>query len=155
MMKQVFQLVYTTCVLALLALPVQAQQWSAEQQEVWQIISKHWELEKAGDKAWIDLLHDSFQGWSSDDLMPLSKADTVRFTDAEVGHFKILAQHTTPVGIVVTGDTAVIHYYHATFIEFDDGERETIDGRFTDILTRTGDGWRFVGWVGEEKGEDD
>ena len=50
-MKQIFQFVYMTGVLALLALPVQAQQWSPEQLEVWQTISKLWEMEKAEDNA--------------------------------------------------------------------------------------------------------
>jgi ketosteroid isomerase-like protein len=153
-MKQLSQLVYMTCVLALLALPVHAQQWSPEQQEIWQLIDKQWELEQAEDNAWKAMLHDSFQSWSTDDLMPFDKADTTRFADAEAGHFKILVQHTAPVGIIVTGDTAVVHYYHTTIVEHDDGEKETIDGRFTDILTRTGDAWLFVSWVGEEEGED-
>jgi hypothetical protein len=154
-MKQVFQLVYMTCVLALLALPVQAQQWAEEQLEVWQIISKHWEMEKAEDNAWIEMLHESFQSWPNDALMPLDKAGTARVAATETGRFKILVQHVAPVGIVIVGDTAVAHYYHTTIIEYKDGERETIDGRFTDILTRTGDGWQFVSWVGEEVGEDD
>jgi hypothetical protein len=142
------------CVLALLALPVQAQQWSPEQQEVWQMIAKQWDLEMAEDDAWKDMLHESFQSWSIDDLMPLDKEATTRFADAEVGHFKILVQHIAPVGIIVVGDTAIAHYYHTTIVQYDDGVRETIDGRFSDILTRTGDGWKFVGWVGEETGEE-
>jgi hypothetical protein len=152
-MKQAFQFVYMACVLTLLALPVQAQQWSPEQQEIWQLIAKQWELEKAEDDAWKNMLHDSFQSWSIDDLMPMDKAATTRFADAEAGHFKILVQHIAPVGIIVTGDTAIAHYYHTTIVEHDNGEKETIDGRFTDILTRTGGGWQFVGWVGEESGE--
>ena len=39
--------------------------------------------------------------------------------------------------------------------EYDDGEREASDGRSTDILTRTGNGWRFVSWVHSEWGEDE
>jgi len=153
-MKQAFRLVYITCVLALLALPVQAQQWSPEQQEVWQTIAKQWELEQAEDDAWKNMLHDSFLSWSMEDLMPFDKAATTRFADAEAGDFKIVVQHIVPVGIVVTGDTALAHYYHMTIVEHKNGERETIDGRFTDILTRTGNGWQFIGWVGEEVGEE-
>lgn len=154
-MKQIFQLVCVTCVLALLAVPVQAQTWSAEQLEVWQVVSKQWELEMAEDDAWIEMLHDSFQSWPNEASMPLDKADTARFHAAEAGQFKIQVQDIAQVGIVVTGDTAVAHYYHTTVVEYDDGERETFEGRFTDILTRTGDGWQFVSWVGHEEVEDD
>ena len=153
-MKQAFQLMYATCVLAMLTLPVQAQQWSPEQQEIWQVVAKQWELEKNGDDAWKDMLHESFQSWSIDDLMPFDKEATTRFADAEVDHFKIIVQHIAPVGIIVVGDTALAHYYHTTIVEHRDGELETIDGRFTDILTRTGNGWKFVGWVGEETVEE-
>jgi len=153
-MKQVVQAVCTMCVLALLALSAQAQQWSPEQQEIWQVIAKHWELEKAGDEAWKDMLHGSFQSWSVHDPMPYNKEVTERFADAEVDHFKILVQHIAPVGLIVTGDTAVAHYYHTTIVEHRDGQLETIDGRFTDILTRTGDGWQFVAWMGQEVGEE-
>ncbi len=150
-MKQVFLLVCVTCVLALPALPVQGQEWSAEQLEVWQIISKQWDLEKAGDEAWMELLHPSFQAWPNESPMPLDKTDAARFIAAEAGRFKIVAQDLAPVGIVVTGDTAVIHYFHTTITEYSDGERETAVGRSTDVLTRTEDGWRFVSFVGDEK----
>ena len=52
---------YASYVLALLALPAKAQEWSAEQLEGWELVSRVWDLEMAGDDAWMDLLHDSFQ----------------------------------------------------------------------------------------------
>lgn len=146
-MKRVFLLV---CVMCLLALPVQPQEWSAEQLEVWQTVSKLWEMEMAGDDAWMELLHPSFQGWPYESAMPVDKTDLARFMAAERGEFKIVVQDIHPVAIVITGDTAVAHYYHTTVAEYTDGERETIDGRSTDVLTRTADGWRFVSWVGNE-----
>ena len=149
-MKKLFLLVCMTCVLAL---PVQAQQWSAEQTEIWNTVSKQWELEMAEDKAWIDMLHAAFQSWPNESLMPLGKADTVRFHAADAGQFKIVVQHIAPVGIVVVGDTALAHYNHMTTVEYQDGERESFDGRFTDILIRSGNGWQFIGWVGEEEPE--
>jgi len=154
MIKRVFLLACVTCLFALPALPVQAQEWSAEQLEVWKVISKVWEMEKAGDHSWADMLHDSYQSWPYESLIPMSKTATTRWLMAEEGHFKILEQYLSPVGIVVVGDTAVVHYFHMTLTEWDDGERETSDGRATDVLTRTKDGWRIVSWVGDELAED-
>ena len=153
-MKRVIPLVYASCVLALLALPAKAQEWSAEQLEVWEVVSKVWDLEMAGDDAWMDLLHDSFQSWPQAELMPHDKADVARFVAAEAGEVNIVLQDISPVAIIVTGDTAVAHYYHTTITEDEDGH-ETTDGRSTDILTRTRNGWRFVSWVHSEQGEDD
>jgi hypothetical protein len=67
--------VYASCVLALLALPAKAQEWSAEQLEVWELVSRVWDLKMAGDDAWMDLLHDSFQSWPHAELMPHDKAE--------------------------------------------------------------------------------
>jgi hypothetical protein len=154
-MKKVLLLVGVTCFIALLALPAQAQKWSAEESEVWQTISEVWEMEMAGDHSWTDRLHASYQSWPYEAPFPMDKASTLHFIRAEEGHFKILAQHLAPVGIVIVGDTAVVHYFHTTVTEWDDGERETSDGRATDVLTRTKDGWRILSWVGDELAEGD
>ena len=154
-MKRVIQFVYVTCSLALLVLPAQAQEWSAEQLEVWEVVSTVWDKEMAGDDSWMDLLDDSFQSWPGSELMPHDKADVARFVAAEAGRFKIVLQDISPVAIIISGDTAVAHYYHTTISEYDDGEREASDGRSTDILRRTGNGWRFVSWVHSEWGEDE
>ena len=154
-MRRFSLFVGVACVLALLAQPVLAQKWSAEQQEVWKVLTNVWELEKAGDDSWVDTLHASYQSWPYESPMPLDKAGTERLIAAERGETKVLSQELIPVGIIVVGDTAVIHYFHTTLAEWADGERETFDGRATDVLTRTKDGWRILSWVGEEMGEDD
>ena len=146
-MKRAFRVLSLTCVLALFALPAQAQEWSAEQLEVWETISTMWDLGAADDPAWQDLLHDSFMGWIGEVPTPHDKATTVAFIEAEAGQFKTIVQHITPVAIVVTGNTAVVHYFHLGVTEFtDDMSRETSYGRMTDVLTKTGDGWRIVAW---------
>ena len=157
-MKRALHVVFVTCVLALLALPAQAQaqEWSAEQLEVWDVITTLWDLGAADDPAWKDMLHDSFVGWIGEAPTPHDKATTVAFIDAEAGQFRTVVQHVTPVAIVVAGNTAVVHYFHMAVTEFtDDDSRETTFGRMTDVLTRTGDGWRIVSWVGDERSDED
>ena len=152
-MKQVFLSACATCVLALLAQPGQAQQWSAEQMEVWDTISEMWELEMAGDDAWKDMIHPSFLGWPYESLMPRDKENLLRLIDAESGQFKVLTQNMHPLAIVVTGSTAVAHFLHMTLVEYQDGEHELFEGRSTDVLTLTEAGWQIVSWVGEEIGD--
>lgn len=154
-MRKTLLVVCVACVLALLASPVQAKQWSEEQLEVWKVITKIWEQEKAGDESWMDVLHESYQSWPYESAMPMNKEDTVRWVHAERGHFKILVQQLSPIAVIVVGDTAVVHYYHSSMTEYDDGERETIDGRSTDVLVRTQGAWRLLSWVGDEIGEDE
>jgi len=152
-MKRVLLPVCVAYVLALLALPVQAQEWSPEQLEVWQTITKQWDMEKTGDHTWVDELHDSFVGWPSDSQVPHNKQDVARFVAIDSNGSKIVLQHQQPLAIVVSEDTAVVHYFYTTIIDYDDGDRETVDGRATDVLVRTGDRWQILSWVTDE--EDD
>jgi len=154
-MKRIFQLVCVTGALALLVLPAQAQEWSAEQLEVWETVTTLWQLEAAEDPAWRDMLHDSFIGWVDESPAPHDKGTTVRFLDAEAGQLRVVVQDMKPAAIVVVGNTAVAHYFHVSIIEYPDGERETTYGRQTDVLTRTEDGWRYVSWSGDERSDED
>ena len=148
--------VYLSCAAALIALPAQAQEWSTEQLEVWETVTKQWDLEGAGDDSWLDLLHPSFLGWVDDVPMPHDKESTARFIAAESGLSTTIVQNIWPVGIAVVGDTAVVHYYSIGVVQYtDDGERETFDGHHTDVLTKTADGWRFLSILGSERSEDD
>ncbi len=70
-----------------------------------------------------------------------------RFND-EQG--EMVAHELYPLEIVVEGDTAIAHYLYSSAYRSKDGEVETNHGRYTDILIRTDDGWRFVGWHGGE-----
>ena len=60
----------------------------------------------------------------------------------------MVAHELYPLEIVVEGDTAIVHYLYSSAYKDKDGEVETSHGRFTDILVRTTDGWRFLGWHG-------
>jgi hypothetical protein len=145
-MKQTVMFVFISCAAALTALPAQAQEWPAEQLEVWETISKQWDLARAEDDAWMDQLHPWFFGWVEEAPTPQDKEVTGRFIAAEAGQFKTLVQHIQPVGIAVVGDTAVAYYYSMSLAQYtDDGEQETFDSQHTEVLTKTADGWQFLG----------
>ena len=150
-MKRVLQFLCVTCVLTALAQPVQAQEWSAEQLEVLQVISEQWELEVAGDLSWTEMLHPLFQAWPVGMPHPFDKEGVYRFHAAEADQSKILAHYIAPVAIIVTGGTAVVHYNYTIIIEYEDGEREMNVGRSSDILIRTENGWQWISWVGDER----
>ena len=50
--------------------------------------------------------------------------------------------------IVIEGDVAVAHYFYTSAYEDKDDEVEVSNGRYTDILVRTEDGWKFIAWHG-------
>ena len=53
-----------------------------------------------------------------------------------------------PLEILIHGDTAVAHYLYSNGGEDQDGKLKVVSGRFTDILVRTEDGWKFIAWHG-------
>lgn len=141
---------------AWLAVPTQAQTWSSEQLEVWDVIQAQWQAAMAEDATWPErFLHESFQGWSYENPAPRDKEATDRWTRYENENSTTLMQELHPIGIVVHGNTAVVHYFYSTANENRQGERETTHGRYTDVLVRDGDSWRFIAWHGGGDPEDD
>ncbi len=148
--KQFIALLFVTCFL----LPVseaRAQSWSDAQKEVWKTVVSQWEAAKAQDPSMSDTyLHDSFLGWGDGNPMPRDKSSTKRWTKYGEANSKTLEQELNPVGIVVEGSVAVVHYYYSVATENRKGERETNHGRYTDILLKEGERWRFIAWRGGE-----
>lgn len=117
--------------------------------DVWIAVEAQWDAEENGDTKWIDrMLAEGFYGWAKGSPAPRSKSSTRmwdRFND-EQG--EMIAHELYPLEIVIEGDTAIVHYLYSSAYKSKDGEVETNNGRFTDILVRTDDGWRFLGWHG-------
>jgi len=116
---------------------------------VWIAVEAQWDAEENGNESWIDeMLVDKFFGWTKGTPAPRSKSSTRmwdRFND-EQG--EMVAHELYPLEIVVDGDTAIAHYLYSSAFQSKDGEVETNHGRYSDILIRTDDGWRFIGWHG-------
>lgn len=112
-------------------------------------IEEQWEAEQSGDEDWIDnLLVDDFSGWPKNSPAPRSKSSTRmwdRFYD-EQG--KTLEHELYFQNIVVHGDIAIAHYLYTSAFQDKDKNVEVSNGRYTDILVRTDDGWKFVSWHG-------
>jgi len=126
-----------------------AQDGRDDSTNVWIAVEAQWDAEENGDKDWIDrMLSESFYGWTKEAPAPRSKSSTKmwdRFNDQQG---EMVAHELYPLEIVVKGDTAIAHYLYSSAFENKDGEVETTHGRYTDILIRTDDGWRFLGWHG-------
>ena len=124
--------------------------------DVWLVIMDQWRAEQEGDDSWIDrLLSDDFSGWPKNSPAPRSKASTQmwdRFND-EQG--RMVAHELFLMGIVVHGETAVAHYLYTSAYEDSDGEVTITNGRYTDVLVRTDDGWKFIAWHGGDDVVDD
>lgn len=117
-------------------------------------IERQWEAARKSDQDKVDgMLADNFMGWSRSSPAPRSKKSTSkwsRIADKEVG--KVLRYELYPLSITVHGDVAVAHYLYSTAFKAKDGTVKMNNGRYTDVLIRGEDGWKFVAWHG---GNDD
>jgi len=117
--------------------------------DVWSMIEEEWNANEKGDKKWPDrLLAEDFTGWGKDSPAPQDVASTkmwVRFNE-QTG--KMLAHELYPLSIVVHDDVAVAHYLYRSAFQPKGGDIAMSNGRYTDILIRTADGWKFLAWHG-------
>ncbi len=126
-----------------------------DQADVWALIEAQWNAEEKGDKKWMDrLLTDDFSGWSKESPAPRGKASTKMWDRFNEQVSQMVAHELYPLSIVVHDDIAIAHYLFtsANKSKSKDGKIETSNGRYTDILVRTDEGWKFIAWSG---GSDD
>lgn len=117
--------------------------------DVWIAVEAQWEAQENGDKKWIDrMLADGFYGWGKESPAPRSKSSTEMWNRFAEQMGNIVAHELYPLEIVVHADTAIVHYLYSSAYKAEDGEIEMDKGRYTDVLIRTEDGWKFLGWHG-------
>jgi len=131
---------------------VMAQDDRDDATEVWIAVEAQWEADEAGDKKWIDrMLDDGFYGWSNNSPAPRSKGSTKKWDRFNDEQGKTVAHELYPLEIVIHGDTAIVHYLYSSAYQNKADEVEMHHGRYTDILVRTDDGWKFLGWHGGDE----
>ena len=126
-----------------------AQDTAADQASVWAVVERQWNAVEAGDKKWMDeLLADDFTGWPKNAPAPRNKASTKMWNRFNESQGTVVAHELYPLAIVVHDDVAVAHYLYTSAYKNQDDEVEMNNGRYTDVLVRTGDGWKFLTWHG-------
>ena len=126
-----------------------AQDTAADQANIWAVVERQWNEVEDGDTKWIDeLLAADFSGWPKNSPAPRNKASTKMWNRFNETQGKLVAHELYPLAIVVRGDVAVAHYLYTSAYEDKDGEVEMNNGRYSDVLVRTDDGWKFLSWHG-------
>ena len=126
-----------------------AQDTAGDQAAVWAVVEKQWNAVEAGDKKWMDeLLDEDFTGWPKNSPAPRNKPSTKMWNRFSESQGKVVAHELYPLAIVVHGDIAVAHYLYTSAYRNKDDEVEMNNGRYSDVLARTDDGWKFLTWHG-------
>jgi ketosteroid isomerase-like protein len=126
-----------------------AQDDAEDQADVWSVVEQQWDAVENNDRKWTErFLADDFSGWPNNSPAPRNRASTKmwdRFNDTQG---EVVAHELYPLAIVVHGDVAVAHYLYTSAFKRRDGDVEVNNGRYSDVLVRTPDGWKFLSWHG-------
>jgi len=98
----------------LLAFNIHAQQWSAEQKEVWAGVEAYWAVGMSDNPLdFINYFDDSYNGWNYEVETPHTKADAQKSINYWTTKGKTLLYTITPARIWVNGNFAYVHYYYS------------------------------------------
>jgi ketosteroid isomerase-like protein len=120
-----------------------------DQAAVWASVEAIWDAQEQGDDDWVDaMLSADFMGWPNGSPAPRSKASTRMWARFDADQSKSLAHELYPLSIVVHGDVAIVHYLYTSVTQRKDKSTRSSNGRFTDVLVRDGENWKFISWHG-------
>ena len=153
------QNLYTPAAILLLLLsagPALAQT-SADEAAVWSAVEQQWRAEKRGDNSWIeDMLSGDFVGWPKESPAPRNKTSTRLWYEFDSRQTELVEFELYPMSIVVHGNLAVVHYLYTAASKQRGGDVTTRNGRYTDVLARDDNVWKFIAWHGgDDDGDDD
>jgi ketosteroid isomerase-like protein len=130
-----------------------AQDIRDDEADVLLAIEREWEANRKGDHDAVeDMLADNFMGWGKSSPAPRSKTSTLKWMRLSQEMGKVLRFELYPLWVTVNENVAVAHYSYSTAVKQKDGKIEISSGRYTDVLVRSDDGWKFLAWHG---GKDD
>lgn len=127
-----------------IAAPARAQQWTAEQEALWEWEEACWAAQSL--EAIMPCFHDDFVGWGIDSTVPTTKEDRrpyfARGFETEETTFLALK----PLSLMIRGDFAVVIYLATTTTrDLKTGEETTTTQRWTDVAVREGGRWSWIG----------
>jgi ketosteroid isomerase-like protein len=94
------------------------------------------------------MVHPNLSYWDTDQPGPQNKASLTRWTRYGSTSTTVLEQELFPISIAITGNVAVVHYNYSIARENYKQERQTVSGRYTDILVKEDGRWLFLAWAG-------
>ncbi len=124
-----------------------AQQWSAEEQDVWTRIETCWavQVEQKDMEATLACVHDDFIGWGPDDPILRGKKLIATLGAYFTEKNDIPTYELRPLAIRVSGDMAFAHYLATTVERQPDGTDNVVRVRWTDIMLKENGQWYWIG----------
>lgn len=141
-----------TSLALLVATPAFAQQWTAEQQEVIDVIEACWDAWAAEDLSAINATcneHPEAVFWLTNEATPRREWPERHRDDYLAGVYwprtDVIYNEIQPLNVLVLDDVALVHFWALIVEEDTDGERRTIRQKRFDVYTRIGGQWSWSG----------
>jgi ketosteroid isomerase-like protein len=132
-----------------------AQEWNDTQKEVWKNVEAYWAIMAQKDiEGFLNSMHDDYLGWGLNESLPSNKKDTRKWVDYLWQKYSIAIYEIKPVGILVNGNVAIVHYYYTLLRKDAEGKEKEFKGRWTDILLKQDDKWLLFADSGGEIEDD-
>ena len=134
---------FLTAAALVIAAPTSAQEWTAEQQDVWEFEQACWAAQEL--EVIMNCFHDDFKGWGLDATVPTTKEDRTPFFARGLETDEQVFLSLQPVHIHVRGNAATALYLVTyTNRNRETGVETTLTERWTDILVREDGRWRWI-----------
>lgn len=124
-----------------------AQEWSAEQKDVWAGVEKYWQADTDGNtQDFLTYFDESYSGWNNQSRVPQNKANTAKWIKNDSADNTTLLHAITPLTIWVKDNFAFVHYTFSQISKNNESGKKTPSaGIWTDILMKKDGKWLLVG----------
>lgn len=126
-----------------------AQEWTKEQQEVWEVVEDGWAQWQAGDfDASFAGIHEKYLGWNNEDPLPTTKEKWVKSVEEMKNFVKLDYYDIEPARILVYDNVAVVHYYFENYIIYtkDDEKKDYhYKGKNAEFYIKEDGKWLLIG----------
>lgn len=140
----------------IVASPLAAQEWSSAQKEVWKNVEAYWSLASKGDvEGFLNYFHEDFSGWINGAHLPHDLATRAKFMRFSFPRSTTLMYDIKPLAIKIHGNVAIVQYVYSEMNQDKDGKEENQQGRWTDVLMKSGDNWVMIADHGGANASDD
>lgn len=135
----------------ILPLTAQAQQWNAEQREVWTALEACWDAQEP--EGVLACIHDDYVAWWPNQGVPLNRADARPLLGRDMAAADVVWSHRKPLNIDVRGNMAIVIYV-AMYVTRNTttGEAFSTTTNWTEVFQKVGNSWLLLTDHGTEVG---
>ena len=135
----------------ILPLSAQAQQWNAEQQEVWAALEACWDAQET--EGFMACIHDDYVAWWPNQGVPMNRADARPLLGRNLEVSDVVWRYRKPLNIDVRGNVAIVIYV-ANYVTRNKttGEESATTTNWTEVFERDGNKWLLLTDHGTEVG---